>query len=346
MGAARSASAARRRPPAAAAWAQRRGRLSRPCIPPFADSEARFTQRERSQTVSPCHVRSSASPTTTLFLAALAFSPDRIGRAAGRPRRLARRGARACTSSAHVRGEAAEHGRARGEALARVRPQVGEYGRHMTNEAVHARRRRSPRTARWSTFARFGATAAAATLNGDMVTVTVDVETAERMLGAKYVALEHVKSGEVVHRAPSATRCPSRWPRRRLRVADHHVPGVRLSDDAQPERPQPQRAEEFAAALLDRRGHGRQGAGQQDGGHCVPRAEVLLEWAPLVLVQVRRAIPGLRAILRNSTQFSDASPPSGTATRRTSRAARASRSSSATRRRGARASSRCSTSRR
>ena len=103
----------------------------------------------------------------------------------------------------------------------------------MTNEAVHAMT--APLAAHSEMvriFAgRFGATATAATPNGDMVTVTVDVETAERMLGAKYVALEHVKSGEVVHRAPGGYTLP-------VEVAaavdfvspTTHVPGVRCAN--------------------------------------------------------------------------------------------------------------------
>ena len=129
-----------------------------------------------------------------LFLAALAFSPDRVAleppathdgwRVAG----ATPRGTKLELTFA-VKQQNMDALEAR--LLRTSDPKSAEYGRHMTNEAVHALT--APLAAHSEMvriFAgRFGATATPATPNGDMVTVTVDVETAERMLGAKYFAL-------------------------------------------------------------------------------------------------------------------------------------------------------------
>ena len=215
------------------------------------------------------HVRSSASPTTTpTQCSSSPPSPSRptaSRRAARHPRRLARRGATPRGTKLELTFAVKQQNMDALEARLLCAGRVGRYGRHMTNEAVHALT--APLAAHSEMvriFAgRFSATATPATPNG-----AYDRDGRRRDGGADarrevLPRLSTPSSGEVVHRAPPGYTLP-------VEVASAvgfvspttHVPGVRSLPTTPPEQPQPQRAEEFAPALLDRRGHGGQGAGQ------------------------------------------------------------------------------------
>lgn len=115
-------------------------------------------------------------------------------------------------------------------------PSSPDYGKHLSNEEVNAMTAPDPEHIRIveDFLALHGAVPVAATPNSDFIHATVSVETAERMLSAKYVQLVHGESGVEVTRAPQGYRLPAAV----AAVVDFvsptvHVPGVRRPQEPQ-----------------------------------------------------------------------------------------------------------------
>ena len=84
-------------------------------------------------------------------------------------------------------------------------PQSRHYGKHLSNEAVHALVAPSASTvgAVRSYLAEFGVTSANVTMNGDIVKIaSIPVATAERLLGCEYYHYHH-ETGVTTLRTPS-----------------------------------------------------------------------------------------------------------------------------------------------
>lgn len=112
-------------------------------------------------------------------------------------------------------------------------PTSERYGKHLTNEAVHALV--APAAADVATVRNFldAHEVKSATPNDDMLTVTTTFGAAERLLNAEYVTLEHT-SGSRVHRAAlSGYSIPANVAAAIDFVSPTvHVPGVRASAKA------------------------------------------------------------------------------------------------------------------
>eukprot|EP01065_Artemidia_motanka_P015120 TRINITY_DN189_c0_g1_i1.p1 TRINITY_DN189_c0_g1~~TRINITY_DN189_c0_g1_i1.p1 ORF type:complete len:544 (+),score=205.96 TRINITY_DN189_c0_g1_i1:70-1701(+) len=115
-------------------------------------------------------------------------------------------------------------------------PKSARYGKHLSNTAVHDLVAPASRDiAAVEKFIRdHGATPKRATMNGDFISADVTVETAERMLGAKYVQLRHSKTNSTVHRAPDGYSLPDGVAAAVDFVSPTvHVPGVQRVKKAQ-----------------------------------------------------------------------------------------------------------------
>eukprot|EP00928_Gymnodinium_smaydae_P072082 TRINITY_DN55502_c0_g1_i1.p1 TRINITY_DN55502_c0_g1~~TRINITY_DN55502_c0_g1_i1.p1 ORF type:complete len:578 (-),score=108.93 TRINITY_DN55502_c0_g1_i1:87-1820(-) len=109
-------------------------------------------------------------------------------------------------------------------------PSSPDYGKHMTNEEVQELTR--PEPGHVETVLAFlrdhGVEARAATPNSDMISATVTVETAEKLLSAKYEDLSHSASGVTVSRTLGGYALPAAVAAAVDFVAPTvHVPGVR-----------------------------------------------------------------------------------------------------------------------
>merc|ERR1711924_359856 len=89
-------------------------------------------------------------------------------------------------------------------------PSSPEYGKHLSNEQVHALTSPDPKhiLAVSSFLKQHGAEPHSASLNNDFIVVKVPVKTAEKMLSTKYVQLRHLKSGIEVARTPDGYSLP------------------------------------------------------------------------------------------------------------------------------------------
>ena len=90
-------------------------------------------------------------------------------------------------------------------------PSSPTYGMHLSNDEVHQMIAPKPEhiAAVIAFLKEHGADVRPETPNHDMISAVVPVETAELMLGAKYVQLEHKVSGVVVHRTPEGYTLPT-----------------------------------------------------------------------------------------------------------------------------------------
>eukprot|EP00746_Dinoflagellata_sp_MGD_P081603 gnl/MRDRNA2_/MRDRNA2_32444_c0_seq1.p1 gnl/MRDRNA2_/MRDRNA2_32444_c0~~gnl/MRDRNA2_/MRDRNA2_32444_c0_seq1.p1 ORF type:complete len:568 (-),score=126.00 gnl/MRDRNA2_/MRDRNA2_32444_c0_seq1:65-1768(-) len=108
-------------------------------------------------------------------------------------------------------------------------PSSQKYGMHLTNEEVQAMT--APEEANiealFAYLQTFGVQGMKQTPNGDMIAASVTVEVAEKLLSAKYMELQHTKTGVIVHRSPEGYALPAEIAASIDFVSPTvHVPGV------------------------------------------------------------------------------------------------------------------------
>jgi len=111
-------------------------------------------------------------------------------------------------------------------------PASASYGKHLTNEAVHAlvAPAADDLAAVKSYLTSNGIEAEAATPNSDMLRASVTLAKAEDLLGGKYMQLHHDKSGNTIHRLLESYHLPPRVASALDFVSPTvHVPGVTMS---------------------------------------------------------------------------------------------------------------------
>merc|ERR1712137_207428 len=121
-------------------------------------------------------------------------------------------------------------GKLQDELLAVSTPSSQRYGQHLSNKEVHDLV--APKPSDIQTVLDFlevhGATGIAATANGDIITTTVLIDVAEKLLSTDYHMFGHAESNHTVHRALGGYKLP-------VTVADAvdfvspttHMPGTR-----------------------------------------------------------------------------------------------------------------------